>query len=387
MDPAIRVGFSANSSSWHIEGSDAIALAGTVAGKNRPFMRITAAPYWKNGPSLNSVIETARMQSAWCKEHGIDAITEGDTYSRPRCMVSSAYLEMYDTALRADGGSAGILKYMLDYTGFTSHGILPLLSQWLVTDASLPTAYEGEEGGMLVFGQNADFLTEKDLSRGLILDIKAASLLHKCGVDVGLVKTEPAEAPLGEYFIAQNDSTPATTNTENGFFRATLKEDAEVLSLFYRAPASLGIVGRYEDRTDAFPACYLYENAMGQRFMVYTFAPRQTKTKSEWRMGLFKGYYRQKQLTEHYAWLTGAPLPATANGNPGLYIFCKRDGERLTVGLWNIFPDAIEKPVITLDRIYTALDTFRCTGVMEENRVLLQEPIAPYAFVCFTVGP
>lgn len=39
------------------------------------------------------------------------------------------------------------------------------------------------------------------------------------------------------------------------------------------AGSSLVVVPDYSEKFESFPACYLYENAKGQRFMVYTFAP------------------------------------------------------------------------------------------------------------------
>lgn len=441
VDKTVEIGFSANSASYHLEGVDALELARTVAGENKPFMRITAAPYWKNGPTLNSIIECARLQNVWCRENGIDAMTEGDTYPRPRYMVSSAYLEMYDTALRADGNSKGILKYMLDYTSradfetgyvdrhvlnsevyaeiekrfsglktvglevfekpfsignvdfddkfrfndFTSHGTLPLLSQWFVTDNSIPTTYESSDGSLLVFGDNARYLSESELSRGLIIDVKAAEILKSKGVDVGFEDFEPAEKPCGEYFYAEEDATLTLISGADGFYRFRLNKGAEVLSSFYKTAGSLGVAGSYTDRDDSYPSCYYYENEKGQRFAVYTFSPCQTKTNSEWAAGVFKNYYRQKQLAAVCRRLAGKPLPAVCTGNPGLYVLCKSDGARLAVGLWNIFPDEILKPVITVDGEYKSIDAYNCCGKICGNEVILDSAIAPYSFVCFTL--
>ena len=260
VSPDTRIGFSSNSASYHLEGASAFQIAETLAGKNKPFVRLTAAPYWKNGPSLNSTLETARMQGAWFTERGADVMTEGDTYPRPRFLVSAAELEMYDIILRADGNSTGILKYMLDYNsladyetgyvdfhaenaelykeienrfkgenvglrvleyphntglmdfddsfdyfGFADHGILPLISQWFVTDNSLPTTYGKTDGAALVFGTNAQLVTDEDLNQGLILDVKAAKILSEKGIDVGFLKIESAPKPAGECFFTENE--------------------------------------------------------------------------------------------------------------------------------------------------------------------------------------
>lgn len=441
VDENIRIGFSSNSASYHIEGINSLEIAKAVAGKNKPYIRITAAPYWHNGPTLNSIIEAARVQNVWCEENGIDAITEGDTYPRPRYMVSSAYLEMYDMILRADGNSVGILKYMIDYnsnadfeTGyidryvknsdnyaeiekrfsgmksvglelfekphsiaemdfdeifemheFTSHGTLPLLSQWFVSENSIPTTYEKSDGAMLVFGTNAQYLSEDDLKRGVIIDVEAAKILNSRGVDVGFESIEAAKKPDGEYFADEDDNTLASAGTEKGFYRFKLKKNAKVLSYFYNTECTLGVTESYNDRSDEYPSCYIYENEKNQRFMVYTFSPWQVKTQSEWHAGIFKNYYRQSQIIKGYEWLSGKPLPAVCPKNPGLYILCKKDKTRLTVGLWNIFADEILNPVITADDEYKSIDAYKCSGKIVKNKVRLDSGIAPYSFVCFTL--
>lgn len=442
IDESIRIGFSSNSASYHIEGVDSFKIAKVLAGKNKPFMRITAAPYWHNGPTLNSVIEAARLQNVWCIENGTDAMTEGDTYPRPRNMVSAAYLEMYDMILQADGNSKGILKYMLDYTSkvdfetgyvdrhilnkenyaeiekrfsgmktvglevfekihsikdmdfdeildikcFTSHGILPLLSQWFVTDNSIPTTYEKSDGAMIVFGTNAQYLSDEDLKRGLIIDAKAAKILNDKGIDVGFESFEKAEKPNGEFFIEYDDITPAGIDGSEGFFDFKVKENAKILSNFCITTKVFGFVNKKDADEISYPSCYLYENKDGQRFMVYTFSPWQTKSQSEWNRGLLKNYYRQRQITENYEWLAGKKLPAVSNGNPGLYILCKKDDSKLVVGLWNIFPDEILNPVITVDDKYKNIDTYKCSASIYDDKIKLDAPIAPYSFVSFTLS-
>lgn len=437
----IRIGFSSNSSSYHIEGIDSFTIAKVLSGKNKPYMRITAAPYWHNGPTLNSVIEAARLQNIWCRERGIDAVTEGDTYPRPRNMVSSSYLEMYDMILQADGNSKGILKYMLDYvskvdfdtgyvdrhilnkenydeitkrfsdmktvglevfekphsitemdfdetfdfTGFTSHGILPLLSQWFVTDNSIPTTYEKSDGAMLVFGTNVQYLSEDDLNRGLIIDIKAAKILQERGIDVGFESFKKTDKPNGEFFEKENDITSAGIDGQEGFFEFKLKENAKILSSFCITNHIFGFVRKKDEEEKSYPACYLYENKDGQRFMVYTFSPWHVKTKTEWNRGVFNNYYRQKQIIDNYEWLSGKPLPAVCPGNPGLYLLCKKEKSKLVVGMWNIFPDEILNPVVITDGEYKNIDTYKCDADIVNNKVKLKNSIAPYSFVCFTL--
>lgn len=440
----IRIGFSSNSASYTLEGASAFDIARTLAGNLKPFVRLTAAPYWKNGPSLNSVTETARMQGAWFSSRGIDVMTEGDTYPRPRFLVSAAELEMYDTILRADGNSDAILKYMLDYTasadyetgyvdfhaenkavykeiserfvgdnvglkvfeyphstevmdfddsfdymGLCDHGTLPFLSQWFVTDNSIPTTYGETDGAALVFGTNALFLTDEDLNRGLILDVKAARILEERGVDVGFESIEETVKPSGEYFVDENDSTVVSTEREGGFFKFRLKENAVVLSKFYVCGEILSVAARYKEEFDNFPSCYIYENENKQRFMIYTFAPTYVKSKSEWHNGIFRNYYRQSQLIRGYEWLCGKPLPAVCEKNPGLYILCKRDKNKLNVGIWNISNDKINNPTVVLDKEYSEKSFSKghnCSGRIKGRKAELVGTLYPYEFVFFSVS-
>jgi hypothetical protein len=185
---------------------------------------MTGAPYWKQTLTLAPSIEAVRMQSVFCTEE-MDRITEGDTYPRPRHWVPSALLEAYDMILRADGGSEGILKYMIDYnsspyyergyidrhninkphyeeierrfSGGVNVGLrvveaqmsfadtefdedmsietygtragkdtyMPLISHWFVSDNSIPTYYGDSDSPALAFGENVKYLTEAELRR------------------------------------------------------------------------------------------------------------------------------------------------------------------------------------------------------------------------------
>jgi hypothetical protein len=80
------------------------------------------------------------------------------------------------------------------------------------------------------------------------------------------------------------------------------------------------------------------------------------------------------------------PLPAVCEGNPGLYILCKKDENSMTVGLWNLLADEVISPTITLDRDYTSIDCYRCDGRLEGNQVLMQDDLPPFGFALFTVS-
>ena len=120
VDPAIRVGVCAVMTTWDVDGVDSMELTQALAGNTKPFLRTIGAPYWAaNDPKnrrLSYVIGVSRMQRWWCEGQGIELFSEGDAYPRPRYCTPASFLEMYDMALRADGGWDGILKYMIDYT-------------------------------------------------------------------------------------------------------------------------------------------------------------------------------------------------------------------------------------------------------------------------------
>ncbi len=440
VDPQIQIGLSANASSYEMEGIPFPELARIAAGACKPFVRMTGAPYWKNALTLSSNIEAIRVQSHWCAD--MERLTEGDTYPRPRHWVPAAFLEGYDMVLRADGGSSGILKYMLDYNStpeyepgyvirhnknqphyreiahrfsgkhtvglnlfeqmdkfrqreygedesiesFCVRAELPLMSQWLTTDNSIPTAYGATDCASMVFGENARYISQELLQNGVILDAQAAKILAKAGIDLGLRAWERAEIPAAEVFPAYRERTIAGFDRSDGvFYDFTLDRRAEVHSWFQVSRhEGLATLPEGED-CDRYPACYFYENEKGQRFMVYSFVASSVYVTSGWNNGLFRNYCRQRQLAEGVKYLQGRPLPAMCFQCPELYILCKRDKNSMAVGLWNFFPDAVYTPEIFLDDLYGQVDFYNCDGRLEEDRVKLSTDILPYGFAFFTV--
>lgn len=436
--PDVRIGLSANSSSFIMEGVDISELAILIAGKNRPFLRLTGAPYWKNGLSLNTCIEAVRLQRAWCPP-SIETFSEGDTYPRPRAWVSAAELECYDMILKAADGSDGILKYMLDYnsgpdyetgyvdahlrhaphyaeiarrfaggrtvglrvlettgqleqtdfTGFDlrlwgDRNFLPTEAQWLLADNSIPTTYDADaEAPCIAFGVNAHTLTPEQMRRGVILDLPAARLLMAQGVDVGAVSWEPIAPPAAEYFPAYDEYTLASTDGPGGFWCPTLRPGAEVLSEFVSGTGELGVFS--DGQGVRTPAAYYYENADGGRFLVYAFIPCACRAVSRWTSGLYRNYMRQRQLADWFARVQGRPLPALVRRAPGLFTLCRQTPDGLTVGLWNLSPDPVFGPV-ELDGVYRAVDIYRGSGRLEGTHLLLDQPIPAYDFMLFTVS-
>ncbi|MBO5070927.1 MAG: hypothetical protein J6C37_11290 [Roseburia sp.] len=148
-------------------------------------------------------------------------------------------------------------------------------------------------------------------------------------------------------------------------YQMTLRDQVQVLSVFPVGDACI-------------PASYLYENAEGQKFLVFTFdayfAPE----------ALVRQYTRSRQLADVIALFFGQPLPAYSFGNPDLYLLCKEGEGSLTVGLWNFFADSIMKPEVILGKTYKKITFINCTGELRGERVILRE-LQPYAFAGFEV--
>ena len=83
-------------------------------------------------------------------------------------------------------------------------------------------------------------------------------------------------------------------------------------------------------------------------------------------------------------WLSGKKLPASAVGNPSLYMQCKEDAESLTVGIWNIFPDPVIDPVVMLGECWNRAQWVNTNGRLEADAAYLEE-IPPYGFAAFTL--
>ena len=103
---------------YNVDGVDMIEVAKILAGKNKPLLRLTGAPYWatkRRKFPLVTVFEVARMFAAFAEGKGVELLGEGDPYPRPRYACPASYLELFDAVTRIDGGYDGILKYMFDY--------------------------------------------------------------------------------------------------------------------------------------------------------------------------------------------------------------------------------------------------------------------------------
>ena len=423
VDPTVRLGVCACMSVWDQDGASPLELSKALAGeRTRPLLRLCGAPYWARhnswGNRVQDTVELERMQSAWCAGEGVELLTEGDVYPRPRIHCPASYLECFDTALRADGQTDGILKYVLDYcsgadyeTGYVDKHVanaafyagldslfagreavgvrvyetmrkvehmdvpggfslndafFPVAARMLACHA-IPTVYAGAGLCGAAFGENAKYLPQSALGNGLILDVRAAMLLAARGVDVGLRRVGEELPYTGEYYVNQDEyvevykkAPPPTAH------HLTLAEGAQVESRF---------TGGAEEPV----ASYRYENGAGQRFLVLNFDGCFVREE------LYRHYTRQRQLIDGVSWLAGQALPAVIAKHPDLYMLCKEREGGLTVGLWNIFADSVDRPVVTLAREYRYIRALGCTAVLRGAQAELS-PLPAFGFAAFEVS-
>ena len=422
--PEVRMGFCSCITSWDLDGTTPDRISRLLAGNTRPFYRLIGAPYWAAmkawGNRLCDVIELERSECARREDGNIEIFSEGDTFPRPRHKTPAAYLEAFDTALRAAGCTDGILKYALDYsatadyeTGYVEaakrnagayeaidrfFGGLPCAgvrcwdkpdkyraftvpahiagsdqaqhlafcaaSRFLAAN-SVPTVYEGVGVIGAAFGDDALCVPDEALDRGMILDVSAARRLAERGVDVGATAFgEPFKAGA-EVFAIRNEHT-------------AIPNAAAALTLTTAPGAAL--LSWYEaDNGEQRPLSYEYENAAGQRFLVYAFEGYFGE--QDW----FRQYARQRQIGA-FVRRCGKRLPAFCPGHPELYVLAKSDGARLSVGLWNNFPDPICAPTVQLDRPYRTAEAFRCAARLCGDTVTLSD-IPPYSFAFISLAP
>lgn len=425
VNPSIRLGYCACMNSWDVDGTDPQRMSKILAGNTRPFCRLTGAPYWVNHhfsarpkpwtPYLHDVIEFHRMESAWTRDGEIELFSEGDPYPRPRYNCPAAYVEGFDMALRAAGCMDGILKYGIDYysnpdyeigyrlfhqrnmptyewihghfDGKEPCGIRVYESMKKIADCvpytavnsgmdfldsffsraaralsynAIPTVYEGKGVAGIAFDENARHLPDDAFDNGLIIDISAAEILTSLGVDVGVRRIGEKLNIWGarEYFYKTNNNILSTVAF---ICEAELDENAKVLSV-------LKMVDK------EYPVSYLYENADGQRFLVFTINSRDSKD-------AFKSYERNRQIAESVEWLSrGNRLPAHVNGHPALYMVCKRGENSLSVGLWNFFEDIAIEPVVDLAENYSNVTCWGGSARLDGKKVYLSD-IPAYGFI------
>jgi len=414
-------------SHWDLEGVDPVELTHIFAGKKRqPLLRLHGAPYWawfSQDKDLPHVLEHARMFAGLSAGNGFELMNELDAYPRPRRNCPAAYMELVDAVMRADNTTHGALKYMYDYvsplgyeTGYldaherdlpaleklekmfaageqagvrvcvephliaeSDSDLTPPYTQMprpiagtMLTRCSIPTTYTGKGLCRAVFGEAVTRLPESALGEGLVLDAVSALLLTERGVDVGLVKGQDLRACLHELspnrVLDEKDNPDVLVRAKGSFLTAALKKEAHVLLY----------VPKNDER---LPLCYTYENAKGQRFLVWLFHAASIARNSD----LTDGYMIQKAMMEGVEWVARRPLPVKCEKHPQLYVMCRKDAKTLTVGLFHCFPDTVFAPTLTLDGCYAKItDTVNTSAALTGNTVTLQD-LPPFSFCAFTV--
>ncbi len=415
VNPNIRMGRCCCMGSWDIDGADPIKIGRILAGNTKPFVRLIGAPYWavdkSYGCRMQDVIEFERMVKSWTVAEDFEIVVEGDAYPRPRFTCPSSFLEGFDTAIRADGNFDGIMKYGMDYCSSVNYekgyavrhqknkplykaiednfkgktlgirlyevpqkyykteipkaiagshkvmgGMFSMAARMLAANA-IPTTYYDDGICGMAFGENARHLPETAFKNGLILDYTAAKILTEKGIDVGIKSFGEEIICNTEYFISQKEYANVI---EAHAYKAELKVNVQIDSEFLKD-------------NEKIPASYYYENESGQKFFVFLFETHYVPD------FVWRNYTRGKQIANAVKLLSGKKLPAVCHNNPDLYIMCKADGKRLSIGFWNFCADEIIEPVVELSQEYKTTEYINCNGSINGNKIVLSD-IAPYGF-------
>lgn len=415
-------------SPWDVDGIDVPEVARILAGDHKPILRLTGAPYWATKARkypLVSVFEIARMLASFVCDEGFDLMSEGDVYPRPRYTCPASYLELYDIATRIDGHYTGILKYMFDYmagpdfeTGYLAlhednkafytgletmfpHGAnagvrivtrphtmrnadldlsAPKLHSPLPQDGTMlgecgiPTIYCGKGIANAVFGENARAFDLSELENGAIIDATAAMILTERGVDVGLDAIDGLVSSTITFLGTANPEhkTPITDGQVR-VLKATYKNTCKPV-MWATTP------------TGTAPIAYRYENAKGERFLVFLFEGDSIYSATRVGLsGLNKNYVTQETLVETIPWVARQPLPAYCDKNPSLYLMCEQDEDAMSVALLNCFADPVLHPTITLGDTYSRIECLGCEAVLDGNKVTLTSKLHAFSSAAFRV--
>ena len=429
IDPSVRLGFSTGYTSWDLEGADAIELTEIFAGENKPFLRYTGAPYWVpqvrfQGQPLQTIVENVRMQAAWIKDRGFEAFGEGDIYPRSRFNVPAAYSELYDMALMIE--DIANLKYYYAYSyphNFDSYYVdihkrnMPLYkeierifsgkrsvgvrvyeemrkfknyelppaylgcrdvmyvtmfsnAQAILASNAIPTVYDGDGICSICFGENARYIDEKDIRGGMILDAKAAEILEARGIDVGLVSAERLSISGGREIFDGYTTTPMIDSAR--YRRLELKEGAETISKFRFTSV---------DPVLEVPSAYKYENASGDRFLVFGFAGDEQADTS----ATLLSYSRGEQIKDNISWLCNKELPARCKSSPYLYSIVRENEDEFAIAYFNMHADEVFDLSVELGSDADGIEFIGCDGEMADSRHVKVNYIKPFGFVALNV--
>ena len=415
-DKTVRLGFCSCITSWDMDGTTPDRISRILAGDTKPFYRLIGAPYWAAlkawGNRLQDVIDFERFECSRNFDKDIEIFSEGDVYPRPRYRVPAAYMEGFDTALRAAGCTQGILKYGLDYSmkagiedGYIkaaehnakayekisamfgdkiAAGIRLYVKpeKYAFTDIperisgtdeiqhisftrsarafsanGIPITFEGDGVTGAAFGEDINAVSEKAFENGLIIDAAAAKILSERGIDTGVEFFGEEIRTDTERFYSPDTVVPL--NSGAWVRRLTLKDGCVTESVFETAEGDI-------------PASFRYENAAGQKFLVFAFDGYFADE------SLYRQYPRAEQTVNAVKWLCGKKLPAYLYGEPDVYVMAKKNTNGMALGVWNFSVDTLFDPVLPLDGSYAVKDTLNCTAQIRDGRLYLSD-IAPFA--------
>ena len=232
-----------------------------------------------------------------------------------------------------------------------------------VSRMGLPAAYTRTKytPTTLVFGENAKTVPEEALQGSLILDAVAAQILAERGVDVGLAAAVPMAKPGSVTYAATGHTFPVDTNGR--FWQMTPEEGAYVSAVY----------------DNGAPEQYQYTRPDGSLVVVYPFDMETVNFES----GYMKNYSHRGQIVP----LEKLGLPAAADNDPGLYMICRKNAEKLAVGMWNFGMDIVlPQEKICLDDQYRAILPIGKGDVMTMGTAAAYlDEIPPYCFGGFVV--
>ena len=415
INPNVRIGHCCCYTAWDLDGTTPVKIAKAFAGKTRPYFRMTSAPYWQPeglcDVTLIDVIDFARIQLEWSRGEDIEVMAEGDTYPRGRHYVPASYLELFDTALIADGKVDTMFKYVFDYVspydyedGYyrehiasnklyseieeifidkrdagvyvydlpekTKNSVFPyqndddyknsdylhLLSfpkaSRLLSQYSIPVTYTNKDGVKAIFAETGDLIERDELKGGAFVDAHAAECLAKRDIDVGFADETSAEA-LADMLYYPKRNAVSSVRGVLPIIKRKLKSTARVLLY-----ADLG-----EEKQ---PLMYTYENKAGENFLVTLIDTRKLER------GDGKDPYIQEAIVDGLEEVGKRPLIAVSKNNPELYIIAKEKDGKIAVGLWNIFADKLLNKEITLPSEIESVKFINGEGSFEGNKVYIK---------------
>ena len=417
VNPSVRVGICASTPTiFGADGVTAFELSEILAGKTKPFLRTIGAPYWSSWvkdywkASLNDIIGMQRLEAHFAELSGFNGelLSEGDTFPRPRYFTPASYLELFHSALCTEDRFDGILKYIGEYTcrgeyetgysklasinkektakiadafknivktgyrifemqnkmrsmefsgediEFLEHGGGVPASICAMDSASMPYTFCGDEP-VVVFGDNARYLSERDYANGIFTDIVGAKILAEKGINVGFTycNKKGSVREIGEYYSVFKDESYVNFKRQTDLFELKLKEKAEILTYC-------------TIKNEKIPLTYRYENN-GLKIVVCCVDMMQAR----FALGFFNCYYKQRILADCYKWFKGEDIAATCFDSPMLMPILGKNDKTLVIGLWNIFEDRIVSHKINLSKEYKNIEFIGCSGKLEGKSIIL----------------